>query len=288
VTTLAPDGGVAQPVRALSARELQIRQVRVCGTTLRVAIWPGASGGTPLLMFNGIGASFELLAPFADALGDIEVIAFDVPGTGESGRAPVPYRLWMLGLLATRLLVRLGHSQVDVLGVSWGGAAAQQFAVQNPHRCRRLVLAATSPGVLMVPPNPTVLSKFMTPRRFNDAEYRQRIAGEIYGGRARGQSDVIKEFRRTSRTGYLLQQLAIAGWSSLPWLRFVRQPTLIMAGSDDPIIPLVNARMMARVIPDSRLRVFEDGHLFLISAASEAGPMVHEFLTAATVERGRS
>jgi len=259
---------------------MQIRQVDVCGTTLRIAIWPGERRRTPLLLFNGIGSCVEMLAPFVDALGDIETIAFDVPGTGESSLPPIPYRLWMLALLASRLLTRLGYGRVDVLGVSWGGAAAQQFALQNPWRCRRLVLAATSQGFLMVPGKLSVIAKFFTPRRFNDPVFRRAIAGDIYGGVARHKPGLIREFRKTSKLGYLMQQFALAGWTSVPWLPLLRQPTLIMAGDDDPVIPLVNARCMARLIRDSRVHVIHDGHLFLISSAAEAGGEVRRFLEA--------
>ena len=69
------------------------------------------------------------------------------------------------------MLDQLGHEQVDVLGVSWGGALAQQFAFQQARRCRRLVLAATSPGSLMVPGKLTVLLKMATPRRYKDPDY---------------------------------------------------------------------------------------------------------------------
>ena len=265
-------------VRPASARVMRIHQVETLGTTLRVAVWPGRPGGIPLLMFNGIGASLELLAPFADALGDIEAIAFDAPGTGESSLAPVPYRLWMLSVLASRLLTHLGYGRVDVLGVSWGGAMAQQFALQNPLRCRRLVLAATSQGFLMKLGKLSVLAKFFTPRRFNDPAYRQTLAGELYGGEARRNPGLMREFRRTGKLGYLMQQFALMGWTSVPWLPLLRQRTLILAGDDDPIIPLANARLMARLIPRSRLRVFHDGHLFLISNAAEAGRVVREFL----------
>ena len=259
-------------------RPCHVRELEVYGTTVRVATWPGSGTRPPLLLFNGIGASTEILAPFADAVGDVEVIAFDVPGTGGSGRAPVPYRLWMLALLTTRLLDRLGHGPVDVLGVSWGGALAQQFALQNPRRCRRLVLAATSPGTLMVPPTPAVLRQFLTPRRYNDPAFRRSVAGAIYGGRARVDPGVADEFRRASRRGYLLQQLALAGWTSLPFLPLLKQRTLILAGDDDPVIPLANAHLMRRAIPDASLHVLADGHLFLISSAEEAGAVTREFL----------
>jgi poly(3-hydroxyalkanoate) depolymerase len=268
----------ARPVKNTGTREMLLSQVSVYGANIRVAVWPGDEAKTPLLLLNGIGASLELLVPFADALADREIIAFDVPGTGESSSMLVPYRLWMLSMIAGGILDRLGYDQVDLLGVSWGGALAQQFALQNPRRCRRLVLAATSQGVLMVPPKPSVLAKFLTPRRFNDANYRAEIAGQVYGGKARHSKSSVEEFRKTSKLGYLYQQLALMGWTSLPWLPLLSQRTLVMAGDDDPVIPLVNARILSGLIRNSRLHVIEDGHLFLISSAAECAGVVSEFL----------
>lgn len=266
------------PVRPVSGRRMVLRDVTVDRTRLRVATWPGERSGPPLLMFNGIGASVELLAPLADAIGErVEVVCFDVPGTGGSAPRRTPYRMCMLARLTGLLLDQLGYGRVDVLGVSWGGAPAQQFAVQNPRRCRRLVLAATSTGSIMVPPRPSVLARFLTPRRHNDAAYRERVAGEIYGGKARDGGGG-HHFRRTSRIGYLHQELALAGWTSLPFLPLIRQPTLVLAGDDDPVVRPVNARILAAGLPDARLRTFDDGHLFLISSADEAGPVVRDFL----------
>lgn len=268
-----------RPVAGTGRREMSSRQLKVFGKSIRVAVWPcPGKARTPLLLLNGIGASLEMLMPFADALADREIIAFDVPGSGKSEATILPYRLWMLSMLASGVLDQLGYDRVDVLGVSWGGALAQQFALQNPRRCRKLVLAATSQGMLMVPPRLSVLSKFMTPRRFNDAGYRKRIAGEIYGGKARTEQLLVEEFRTTSRRGYLYQQLALLGWTSMPWLPLLAQPTLVLAGDDDPVVPLANARVLSMLIRDSRLRVLNDGHLFLISSADEAAKAVREFL----------
>ena len=80
---------------------------------------------------------------------------------------------------------KAGRRQVDVLGLSWGGSLAQQFAFQNPHRCRRLILVSTGTGSLMVPAKPSVLAKMLTPRRFLDHRYAAGIAPDIYGGTAR-------------------------------------------------------------------------------------------------------
>jgi pimeloyl-ACP methyl ester carboxylesterase len=62
------------------------------------------------------------------------------------------------------------------------------------------------------------------------------------------------------------------------WLHTLRQPTLILSGRDDPIVPWVNGRIMARLIPNSRLHVFADGHLGLLTSAAELGPIVRDFL----------
>ena len=66
--------------------------------------------------------------------------------------------------------------------------------------------------------------------------------------------------------------------TSLPVLRLIRQPALILAGDDDPIIPLANARLMAALLPDARLHVYPDGHLGLLTRAAELAPEVSDFL----------
>jgi poly(3-hydroxyalkanoate) depolymerase len=266
----------------LPQRSATLRFVDVGRHRLRVAVWPGEPGQVPLLIFNGIGASVEMLMPLADRLHGVETIAFDVPGVGESSPPRGPYRLWMLARLAARLLDELGVRRVDVMGVSWGGALAQQFALQHPRRCRRLVLAATAQGALMVPARLSVLRHFLTPRRHNDPVLRQRIAGSIYGGRARSQPSLMQSLEQfikpTSRYAYLLQQVAVLGGTSNPWLPLLRQSTLILAGGDDPVIPLFNARLMAALIRDSRLHVFDDGHLFVLSQPEETARLLREFL----------
>ncbi len=62
--------------------------------------------------------------------------------------------------------------------------------------------------------------------------------------------------------GYYLQLAAIFGWTSLPWLFTLGQPTLVMAGGDDPLVPTINARILQSLIPNSRLEIVDCGHLF--------------------------
>ena len=253
---------------------------------IRVAIRPGTGTGTgvPLVLCNGIGISMEALEPLVAALDPArEVVRFDVPGVGGSPLPGRPY--WMPEMAATlgKLLTELGYDQVDVLGISWGGGLAQQFAVQHPRRCRRLVLAATATGSVMVPAGPWVLARLISPRRHRDTSYAARIAGEIYGGSARTSPDRIAEMlhahtRVGPRLGYVYQLLAGLGWTSLVFLPLLRQPTLILAGDDDPIIPLVNGKLLAKLIPRGRLHVYPGGHLGLVTEAEVLAPVVDAFL----------
>ena len=160
--------------------------VTAAGRRIRIAVRPGPPGTTPLLLRNGIVASLEALQPFADALDPRRaIIRFDLPGIGGSPPPSVPYHLALLPSLLAGMLDHLGHARADVLGISWGGGLAQQFALARPRRVRRLMLVATGTGSLMVPAPPRVLRHLVTPRRHRDPGHAARIAGPVYGGSLR-------------------------------------------------------------------------------------------------------
>ena len=259
----------------------------VRGRQLRVSVRHATGSGparTPLLILNGVGSSIEVLQPFVDELPPgLEVIRFDVPGIGGSSMPAVPYHLTTLAPLVGELLTQLGYERVDVMGYSWGGGLAQQFAFAHSARCRRLVLAATGTGVLMVPGRLGVLVRMLTPRRHRDPDYAHRVAAELYGGTMRTAPERAAGVLRTgvrhvSDRGYFYQLLAGVGWSSLPVLPLIRQPTLIVAGDDDPIIPTVNARILARGIPNARTHIYRGGHLALLTEPADVAPVIDEFL----------
>jgi poly(3-hydroxyalkanoate) depolymerase len=277
------------PGRSRKAEASQrMRILSVGGRSLRVSVREGTPGWPPLLLCNGIGVSLELLQPFVDVLDPRRpVIRFDMPGVGGSPAAVLPYHLVTLPSLLSGLLDELGYEQADVLGISWGGALAQQFALSRPERVRRLVLVSTAPGVIMVPASPSILLRMLSPRRHRDPDYAARIAGELYGGSAREDPIVARDLlHATTRLGpawgYYYQLLATAGWTSLPFLPKLRPPTLILAGDDDPIIPVANARIMHRLIPRSDLHIYRGGHLELAADAAHLGAIVEAFLDADT------
>ena len=258
------------------------RMIRVGDQDLWVVVKPGVKTRPPLLLFNGIGANAELAEPFMREMGDVETVLFDIPGVGHSPPPTLPYRPSTVARWAAGVANALGYDRLDVAGVSWGGAMAQQFAHQFPGLCRRLILAATAAGVLMVPGKPSVLWKLASPRRYMDPKYMQSIASELYGGKFLLDPTLAAthaaNMKGSSNRGYIYQLLAIAGWTSAPWLPWLKQPTLIVMGRDDPIVPLVNGRVLARLIPNSQLRVMPCGHLFIVTMPAETASMFIRFL----------
>ena len=264
----------------------RFEMIEAGGRTLRVAHWrlDEPSDHPPILFFNGIGANIEAVAPLAEQLTERGFVMFDMPGVGESPEPSVPYNTFTMCWTAKQLLDRLELDVVDVMGVSWGGAMAQHFALQHPKRTRRVVLAATTAGMLMVPGKPAALTKMIDPRRYVDPEFMNEHFMTLYGGmtkRPGSKAQHIGRLKPPSPRGYLYQLIAMLGWTSLPALPFLDKEVLIMMGGEDSIVPPVNGKILAAAIRHSRLEMFEDGgHLFLLTHADESVAMLRDFLDA--------
>ncbi|BDW82850.1 poly(3-hydroxyalkanoate) depolymerase [Erythrobacter sp. Dej080120_24] len=272
--------------------EAVISMEQVAGRTLRVATWrlQKQSEHLPILFFNGIGANIEAVAPLAAAMPERGFIMFDMPGTGESPDPIIPYNPFTMSWTAAELLGRFGLGEVDVMGVSWGGAMAQHFALQHPARTRRLTLIATTPGMAMVPGNPAAFTKMANPRRYIDPEFMNEHFATLYGGAdadgtAHQKDSHIGRLKPPSPRGYMYQLLCMLGWTSLPALPFLKKETLIMMGEDDQIVRPINGQILKAMIPNSRIKMFAGGgHLFLLTHADESVAAIREFLDAPETE----
>jgi len=261
----------------------------------RIRVMVENSGaGNPLLLINGIGATGDLFEPLRAFLGDRETIAFDAPGVGGSPAAVYPPTMRGIARVVAGLIHELGHDQVDVLGLSWGGALAQELARRHPDRVRRLILSATMPGWTSLPGRPAAVSILMSPARYYSTDYLRRVAPTLYGGiiaehpRLLAEHARLREARPPTTVGYFWQLSALRRWTSLPWLHRLRQRTLVLAGNDDPIIPLPNSRIIAHRIPDGRLHVVHGGgHLFLFTRAEEMAGLIKDFLATGADEAER-
>lgn len=253
---------------------------------LRVMVeQPGA--GRPLLLINGIGATGDLFAPLREHLTERETIAFDAPGVGGSPSPMYPPTMRRLAGIVAGLVAELGHEQVDVLGLSWGGTLAQELARRHPQVVRRLILTATMSGWTSIPGRPLPMTILMSPLRYYSPQYLELVAPTLYGGEIREHPELLREHGRIRASnpptplGYYQQVAALRRWTSLPWLHRLPHRTLVLAGDDDPIIPLANARLLARRIPAGRLHVMSNsGHLFVFTRAEETAGLVRDFLDA--------
>lgn len=267
---------------AMSTAEISMEKIG--GRTLRVARWrlDQPSDHPPILFFNGIGANIEAVAPLAEALSDRGFIMFDMPGVGKSPDPFLPYTTFTMARLTAKLLDRFGLDEVDVMGISWGGAMAQHFSLQYPKRTRRLVLVATTAGMLMMPGNPAALTKMANPRRYVDAAFMAQHFETLYGGalgNSSGKGGHMARLTPPSPRGYMYQLIAMLGWTSAPALPFMKKDTLILMGDEDQIVPLINGKFLNMLIPNSELVVMEGGgHLFLLSHKDQSIAAIRAFL----------
>ena len=266
----------------MTAVKPSISSLRIHGRRLRVAQWNFAgddADSLPLLVFNGIGMNLELLDPLARAMAPRRVLCFDMPGIGKSPDPVVPYNAVSMALASAAILDRLEIAQVDVLGISWGGGIAQQFALQHRTRIGKLILAATSAGMLMAPGNLPALARLADPSEWTMGKALQRNLALLYNGGGTGNPVSLNAATPPSPSGFLYQLAALAGWSSVPLLPLLDVPTLVMAGDEDQVVPPVNSQFLHALIPGSKLRLIGGGgHMFPFSHRSAFLSEVERFL----------
>jgi poly(3-hydroxyoctanoate) depolymerase len=268
------------------------RFVELRGMRPRVTI---QGHGPPLLLINGLGANIEMWEPLRRQLTGRQTIAFDAPGTGASDRPIAPLRMRDLAGIVNELLDKLGYTAVDVLGYSFGGAVALQLSHQHPQRVRRLVLAATMPGLGAVQ-NPVALMGLISlPLLDGHAPAHAQALARIVGGRAARDAlalatvEAAHQARPPNRTGFAHQLMAMAGWTSMTWLHTVTVPTLVIAGEQDPLVPAINNKIFTSMMPNCREHVVAGaGHLFLIDQPEDAVGAIESFLAPRRATTARS
>lgn len=259
------------------------RMLSADGIALRVYTRDIDRAGVPLVICNGLGQAVEMLYPLLHELTDRPIIAFDAAGVGRSDVPEDATTIQQHANMLREVLDQLGVGQFDVMGISWGGAVAQQIAHDHPDRVRKLVLAITSAGgVGSWWGTPVALFEILFPIRYLNKAYGNFIGPFMYGGEAILQPALFREYSRhairPSYKGYAAQVRAMCTWSSLSWLGELRQPVQIIGGAQDMLIPIVNQMLLAALTPNARFRIFNAGHLLMYSRRSEVGELVTDFL----------
>ncbi|KOX99931.1 alpha/beta fold hydrolase [Pseudomonas nunensis] len=246
----------------LIAKGLQLN-VSICGQ------------GSPLLLLNGLGGLIRTFDPLRDELDDFMTITLDVPGVGKSQMPRWPIRLPSHADVIAEMLQQLGIDQVDVFGVSWGGALAQEFALRYPNMVRRLILAATSAGPMVIV-KPADILDFFGSRKGAKLHKKEGSRNSI---QALLRFGVVKGMLSVNPRTYYFQLAALIGWTSLLRLSRLPQRTLVLTGDRDPLIQAYNAHILRRTIRRSELRILNgEGHFFVVTSAKRTAVLIREFL----------
>lgn len=283
----------SQTVRAAATQMRGTLMTTVLGHRVRV-LDVGPRQTDALFIVNGSSANLEVLAPLVDILSRTRrVVAFDQPGMGKSPSTYPTLCVPTLAAMCERLATDLGLRQLDLLGYSFGGTVAEQLALTRPRLVRRLVLVAAVYGAGGIPTDPissmTVLAH-QTPIR----PWARTLARRAYGGVVARDDDALTAYEEAiNQAGpdplsLLGQAIAVSTWSGLPWLWALRCPTLVIAGTDDSVVPLANAKLIAALIPRARLELLPHaGHLLVMDQAADVAGLVEAFLRQ-TFETGQA
>ena len=272
----------------LASDSAQVQTVRALGHRVRVSVRAGTNPRTrPLLMLMGLGGNIEMWEPLRTELANrvgMTTVAFDVPGTGGSASPIVPLPLAVVGLMARQVLRSLRITEVDVIGLSWGGLLAQQLALTSPRTVRRLVLASTNMGWGSMPGGWRVVRTLASRARYVSRRDMQDALAQ-FGSDAATPSEALRTHnearlaRPPSGRGYYSQLAGLLGWSSLPWLPLIRQPTLVVCGQTDPAVPVINAHVLATLLPNAELAIVpRGGHLVLFEQLTTSVNLLAAFL----------
>ena len=231
----------------------------------------GDDASPPLLLSNSLGTSLEMWEPQMAALaGRFRVVRYDSRGHGRSEVTPEPYTIEMLGRDARGLLDALSIARAHFCGLSMGGMVGMWLGVNAPEHVDRLVLANTG-------------AKIGTAEMWN-----ARIEAVRKGGTAAVAESVLKRwlspqllerptpiiarlratFEATSTEGYVASCAAVRDMDQRHALHRVHAPTLVIAGTEDPVTTSTDARLIVEEIRNARYVELDSAHISNVEQAA--------------------
>jgi 3-oxoadipate enol-lactonase len=237
---------------------------------------PAPSGRSPLILLEGLGGDIPGWRRNVPRLAARRpVVAYDFRGNGRSDKPDRPMSMGTFVEDTVALLDHLGIERAHLYGQSFGGIVAQEMALEHPGRVRSLVLACTHPGPAHavragsesnVPKDRPYLALYSP--RFA-AEHPEHVREDLATGRRNPQPPHAARRQRE----------AMLSWSSWDRLGRIVSPTLVLHGTEDRVIPVANAHLLASRIPGARLVLLEGaGHLYHSEQAEAADAAVLAFL----------
>ena len=235
-----------------------------------------AGSGPPVILLHGLGEAAVIWYANVEPLArGHTVYAPDLPGHGASDEPPWEYSLENSVYFLEAFMDALGLERASLVGNSMGGLVALALALERPQRVRRLVLEDAAglgreiAGFLRFMSMP-ILGELLVSNRPNATQW---VLRQVFHNKAhvteRLVSLIHKERSRPGNTAAMLKMLRV-GVSPLgvrpainltTRLRELQVPTIVFWGREDRVFPLAHGKRAARLIPEGKLRVFEQcGH----------------------------
>ena len=250
-----------------------------------------SAAGERLLFISGTGADLRRSPRLTDGpdFAGFELLQYDQRGLGQSDVPAGPYTMADYGNDAAALLDAVGWNDCVVLGVSFGGMVAQELAIRNPARVRRLVLACTSAGGAGGASYPLHELVDLDPdealnRRLQLLDTRWDAAWQAEN------PDMVRMIAEgfllqrnhdgdgpDGPDGPMLQLEARSHHDTADRLGQILCTTLVCGGRYDGIAPPENSRYLAEHIPAAHLNLFDGGHIFFMQDPA-AFPAMLDFL----------
>ena len=247
-----------------------------------------SGSGPTVLFFNGSGASIASTQFLLDQLAEsLDLIVLDQRGLGKSSIPPTPWTMADYARDAKHVLEHFGIDQCGVMGMSFGGMVALEFAVTFPETISRLCLWCTSAGGSAGssyplhtlgekdPEERKRISRMLTDERFTD-EWLEEHPIEKSLVTFIEEAD-LKPVSTERQVGLDAQLSARAGHDVADRLGLITTPTFIGCGRFDALAPLENSQALHKRIENSTLKVYEGGHMFVVQD-KEALPDAISFL----------
>jgi 3-oxoadipate enol-lactonase len=246
--------------------------------------------GYPLFLIRGLSSNADhwyCQVPVFSS--HYSVVVFDNRGIARSDIPDLPFTISMMADDTVGLMDFLGIPRAHILGISMGGMIAQEIALKYPQRVNGLILACTNcGGDHAVQLAPDIVKDFSEARFTGTQEAARKALRCLFSDRTIQQAPgVVQRYEEVSKRfppagQVLIHQLkAIQGHDTWRELVRIQNPTLVLAGNEDVLVPPENSRILAERIPNARLQVIEGGgHQFLIEQPDAFNRAVLEFLKA--------
>lgn len=213
-------------------------------------------------------------------------LTFDNRDTGQSDRSPSPYTIRTMADDTVGLMDALAIQKAHIVGISMGGAIAQELAINYPARVRRLVLAATYTSA--DPRGADLLNSFVLMRaRFSREEYLRATSPWVFthqdyripGLVESAIEQIMEDPYFLPANVYARQVEAALSHFTEDRLDQIKAPTLIVAGDEDTLTPMRFARTLHERIPGAKLAVIRGaGHALILTHAEEFNHLALPFL----------